>query len=97
MNKMLKNLYGDIAYTTEHFEAAYQSLRVSNALDIDSAEVAKQQQAAATARRKTASKRVTDAAARAFNQDADYDNVSLEDLRARANEEMQRRGEEGGW
>jgi hypothetical protein len=92
----LKTMFGDCAYSTEHFEAAYNVLRVSNVLDIDKAELAKQQQAAANAQRKTTIKKVTDAAARAFNPNVDYESLPLEEIRKRADEEMQRRGEEGG-
>jgi hypothetical protein len=96
MNDTLKAMFGDCAYTTEHFQAAYNVLCVSDSLDIDKAEVAKQQQAAANVQRKTAIKKVTDAAARAFNPNVDYENESLEELRARANEELQKAGERGG-
>jgi hypothetical protein len=38
---------------------------------------------------------------RTFNPNANYDNLSLEEIKTRADEEMrqqmQRRGEEGGW
>jgi hypothetical protein len=96
MNDTLKAMFGDCAYTTEHFQAAYNVLRVSNVLDIDKAEVAKQQQAAANAQRKTAIKNVTDAAARAFNPNVDYESLSLDEVRKRADEELQKAGERGG-
>ena len=101
MNKMLNTMFGDCAYTVEHFEAAYQALLVSDSLDIDRAEVVKQQQRAADAQRKAAVKRRADAAARVFDPNANYDNLSLEEIRQRADEEarkeFERRGHEGGW
>lgn len=97
MNETLRTMFGDCAYTTEHFESAYNVLRVSNSLDIDQAEVVKQQQKAADAKRKVALKGRSDAAARAFDPNVDYESLPLEEIRKRANEEMQRRGEEGGW
>jgi hypothetical protein len=96
MADTLKAMFGDCAYTTEHYEAAYNVLRVSNSLDIDQAEVVKQQQKAADAKRKALTKDRTDVAARAFDSNANYENVSLEELRARANEELQLAGERGG-
>lgn len=96
MNETLRTMFGDCAYTTEHFESAYNVLRVSNSLDIDQAEVVKQQQKAADVKRKTLIKGRENAAARAFNSNASYENVSLEELRARANEELQAAGERGG-
>lgn len=100
MNKMLNSMFGDCAYSVEHYEAAYQALLVTNSLDIDQAEVVKQQQKAIDAQRKAATNNRTDAAARAFNPNANYDDLSLEEIRKRADEEtrqqMQRAGERGG-
>lgn len=96
MSNMLKNLFGDCAYTVEQFEAAYQALLVTDSLDIDKAEVAKQQQKAADAQRKAILKRRADAAARAFNPNANYEEMSLEELRNRANEEIQLGGQQEG-
>ena len=95
INKM-KTMFGDVPHTVPQFEAATQALLISDSLDIDKAGVAKQQQAAANAQRKAAIKNRTDAASRAFNQSVDYDNVSLEELRARANEELQQGGVQEG-
>lgn len=100
MNKMLNSMFGDCSYSVEHYEAAYQALLVADALDIDKAEVARQQQKAVDAQRKAAIKSRTDAAARAFNPNVDYDSLSLEEIRKRADEEtrqqMQASGERGG-
>lgn len=101
MNDTLKAMFGDGAYSVEQFEAAYNVLRVSNSLDIDHAEEAKQAQAAENAKRKAVVKRRADAASRQFDPTANYDNLSLEELRALADEEIrndfERRGQEGGW
>jgi hypothetical protein len=96
INKMLKQMFGACAYTIEHYEAATDALLVTNSLDIDKAEVVKQQQKAADAQRKAALKGRADAAARVFNSNANYENVSLEELRARANEELQLAGVQEG-
>ncbi len=96
MAKMLKNLFGDVAYSVEQYEAAYQSLLVSNSLDIDQAEVVKQQQAAANAQRKSAIKSRAEASARAFDPNIDYVSMSLEEIRARADEESRRQFEAAG-
>jgi len=96
MNEMLRNLFGDCAYTIEHFETAYQALRVTNALDINKAEVVRQQQEAADAQRKAALKNRADAAARKFNPANDYESMSLDELRNRANEELHVAGVQEG-
>jgi hypothetical protein len=97
MNDTLKTMFGeDCAYTTEHFEAAYNVLRVSNSLDIDQTEIVKQQQKAADAKRKTLIKGRTDAAARVFDPNVDYESLSMEEIKKRADEELQRAGERGG-
>ena len=88
MSDTLKAMFGDCAYTTEQFESAYNVLRVSNSLDIDKAEEVKQQQKAADAKRKSLIKDRADASARVFNPNADYEILSLEEIRARANEEL---------
>lgn len=96
INKMLKQRFGDIPYTVAHFEDVTESLRITNSLDINKAEVVRQQQEAADAQRKAAVKRRTDAAARAFNPNANYEEMSLEELRNRANEELQVSGVQEG-
>lgn len=96
MVKMLKNLFGDVAYSVEQYESAYQSLLISKSLDIDQAEVVKQQQAAANAQRKAAIKNRADADARAFTPNVDYDSMSLEEIRRRADEQTRREFEAAG-
>lgn len=88
MSNMLRNLFGDCAYTVEHFESAYQALLVTDSLDIDKTEVVKQQQKTTDAQRKAAIKQRQDAASRVFNPNTDYDNLSVEELRNRANQEL---------
>ena len=96
INKMLKSMFGDVAHTVEQIEAATQALLVTDSLDIDKAELAKQQQKATDAQRKAIVKRRSDAAARQFNPDADYDNLSLEELRERSDEQMRLAGQQEG-
>lgn len=94
INKMVKNLFGDVAHTIEQYQTAIDALLVANAdLDIDQAEVAKQQQKATDAKRKAALKSRADAEARVFNPNTDYADLSLEELRQRSNEEL--RSQEG--
>ena len=100
INKMLKSMFGDVAHTVEQMEAATQALLVTDSLDIDKAEVVKQQQRAIDAQRKAAVKRRADAAATIFDPNADYESMSLEEIKKRADEElrqqMQIAGERGG-
>lgn len=96
ITKMLSNMFGDIPYTVEHYDAATQALLVADVLDIDKAEVAKQQQKAADAQRKAALKNRADAAARVFNPSANYENMSLDELRNRANQELSVGGQQEG-
>lgn len=92
ITKMLNNMFGDCAYTVEHYEAATNALLVTDSLDIDKVEVTKQKQKAADAQRKAALKNRADAASRVFNPNTDYENLSVEELRNRANEELQLAG-----
>jgi hypothetical protein len=88
INRMLKNMFGTCAYTLKHYKAATDALLVTNSLDVDKAEIAKQQQKAADEKRKSLIKDRADAAARVFNPNADYETLSLEEIRNRANEEL---------
>jgi hypothetical protein len=90
-----------IDITADHFTHAYNVLRSTGVyLDIDQAAVVKQQQAAENAKRKAINKAHADKAARAYNPEDDYENLSLEEIKQRALEEyrqnMQRQGERGG-
>jgi hypothetical protein len=91
----LNRMFGDCLHTVDHFEAAYESLRASNFLALNKAEVEKQQKAAAKQRYEAERARSVEP-----SMDELY-SMSLDDLRRLdtvANQErMQRRGEEGGW
>jgi hypothetical protein len=96
------SIFGEnTVFTAEHFAHAYNVLRSTGArLDIDQATVVKQQQAAENAKRKAINKAHADKAARTYNPENDYDNLSLEEIRQRAVEEAQQQmqiaGERGG-
>lgn len=92
MNRTLEEMFGVRVYTVAEFEKAYAVCRANNSLKLDQAEIVKQQQAAANARTKAAIKQRADAAARAYSPNADYDTLSVEELRNRANEELQLAG-----
>lgn len=98
MNHQLNTMFGDGLHTLEHFEAAYQSLRASNFLNLDQKIVREQQKEAARARAEQERARI---AARAFDEDSAYGSLSMDELRQKADEQlrhdMQRRAEEGGW
>lgn len=96
MTTMLNKLFGDGAYTVDQYESAYQALCVTNSLALDAAVVKQQQQAATEAQRRAALQKRTDAAARAFDPNADYDSLSPEEIRKRADEELQREFEAAG-
>ena len=49
MNHELLRTFGDVEWTLAHYDRAYESLRASNFLKLDSREVKKQEQAAAKA------------------------------------------------
>ena len=92
----LKRMFGEGSLlTVNEYEAAYASLRASNFLALNKAEVAKQQKAADKARyeaQKAQSVKPT--------EDEMY-SMSMEEIRMRDaienQQRMQRRGEEGGW
>jgi hypothetical protein len=95
MNHELKRMFGDCLHTFDQYEAAYESLRASNFLALNKAEVEKQRKAAAKARVEVE---------RARSVEPSLDELwamPLEDLRrldaVENQQRMQRRGEEGGW
>jgi type IV secretory pathway VirJ component len=98
MNKALSAMYGERVYTVEEFECAYNALRANKALEIDQAEVVKQQQAAANA-----AKRAKAVATKANVEPTieDMYSMPLDELRMRAavaDEARKRKiAEEGGW
>jgi hypothetical protein len=96
MNRTLETMFGDRVYTVAEFEQAYAVCRANNSLQLDQAEIVKQQQAAANQRTKAALKQRADAASRVFNPHADYDSLSLEEIRERANGGLQLAGEQQG-
>jgi myo-inositol-1-phosphate synthase len=96
MNETLSTMFGDGTYTVGQFEQAFAVLRPTGVLELDKAEIARQRQEAADAQRKATIKRRTDAAAKAFNPNADYENLTLEEIRDRANEELRIGGEQQG-
>ena len=88
--KNLKLMFGDIAYSVEHFEAAYDVARANGALELDQAVIAKQQQKAMDAKRKAAQDKRNFEAKRQFNPEEDYSNLSLDEIRQRADVGTQR-------
>ncbi len=101
LNHELVSRFGVREYTIPHYEEAYASLRASNFLNLDKNALAAQEKQAAKEKFNAEKARSATSAARAFNPNVDYNALSLEEIRERANEEarqqMQRRGEEGGW
>lgn len=96
MNETLSTMFGVDSYNVAQFEQAYAVLRPTGVLELDKALIARQQQEAADAQRRATIKRRNDAAARAFNPNTDYENLSLEEIRNRANEELRVGGEQQG-
>ena len=96
MNETLITLFGVGAYNVAQFEQASSVLRPTGVLELDQAEIVKQQQKAVDAQRKAAIKSRADARAKVFNPNTSYDNLSLEELRSRANEELSIAGEPEG-
>jgi type IV secretory pathway VirJ component len=94
MNRTLEALYGDRVYSVSEFEKAYAVCRANNSLTLDQAEIVKQQQAETNQRAKAAREQRA-AATRVFSED-EKDNMSLEELRAVENREIQQRMQQGG-
>jgi len=100
VNKMVKTMFGDCAHTVEQFEAAYQALLVTDSLDIDKAEVARQKQRASDAQRKAAAKTRQDREKLRNLPEDVLETMPLEELRQltdrQLREDMQKAGERGG-
>jgi len=99
-NKTLNAMFGaNLAYTVDQFERAYQVCCANNSLELDKAEIAKQEQAAAKEHAKAARARRA-AETRVFSE-SELETMSLEDLRTVENQAIQKRmqqlGEEGGY
>ena len=84
-NKTLDAMFGaNRAYTLEMFEQAYRVCLANNSLELDQVEIVKQAQAEANTKRKAAQANRLFEAKRQFNPDEDYSNLSLEEIRQRA-------------
>jgi hypothetical protein len=99
-NRTLDAMFGaNRAYTLDEFERAYAVCLANNSLELDKAELVKQEQAAAKERAKAARARRA-AETRVFSE-AELESMSLEDLRKVEDREIQKRNqriaEEGGW
>ena len=100
LTKMVNTMFGDCVHTIPQWEAAYQALLITDSLDIDKAEVAKQQQKAADAQRKTLLKQRQEQERLRNLPEDEMETMSLEQVREQANcqlqEQMQVAGERGG-
>ena len=96
MNETLRTMFGDGAWSLAQFEQAYAVLRPTGVLNLDKAEIARQEKQAKDEQRQAANKRRTDAEARVFNPQANYDNLSLEELRTRSDEALSLAGQQEG-
>jgi hypothetical protein len=94
MSRTLHALFGDIPFTTDHFLKAYEVLNANNSLTLDQAVIVKQKQAEANQRAKVA--REKHARENRVFSEAEKENMSLEELRAAENREIQRRMQEAG-
>jgi hypothetical protein len=98
MNKTLHALFGDVAFTTDHFLKAYEVLNATNALSLDQVVIVKRKQAEANERAKAAREKHA-RETRVFSE-SEKENMSLEELREAENREIKRRmqlaGERGG-
>jgi len=98
MSRTLHALFGGIPFTTDHFQKAYEVLNANNSLTLDQATIVKQQQKAANERAKAAREQHA-RETRVFSE-VEKENMSLEELRAAENREIQQRmqqaGERGG-
>ena len=101
MRHQLLTMFGDTQWSFEQFDAAFEALCASNFLKIDQKELVKKLRAAEAQRAKAARRRIAEQTARNFNENADYSDLSLEEIKRRANEEMrtrnQRIAEDGGY
>jgi len=100
MVRMLRHLFGNVPYTLSMFESAYQALLITDSLDIDKAEVAKQQQQATNAQRKAVGKQRQERERLRNLSEEEMNTLPLDEVRNHANrqlqEDMQRAGERGG-
>lgn len=99
-NKTLNAMFGaNRAYTVDQFEQTYQVCLANNSLELDQAELVKQEQAAAKERAKAARARRA-AETRVFSQ-TELEAMPLEELRRLEDREIQKRNqkiaEEGGY
>jgi len=99
-NATLNVMFGaNRAYTLDQFERCYQVCLANNSLELDKAEIAKQEQAAAKERAKAARARRA-AEARVFSE-SELETMSIEEVRKYEDREIQKRnqksGEEGGY
>jgi hypothetical protein len=86
----LKLMFGDVVFNLEHFQAAYDVACANGALQLDGEVIAKRARQAEAAKHKAAQDKRFFEANRQFNPDEDYSNLSLDELRQRANAETQR-------
>jgi hypothetical protein len=99
-NKTLNVMFGaNRAYTVDQFEKAYEVCLANGSLELDKAEIAKQEQASAKERAKAARARRA-AETRVFSE-GELETMALEDLRKVEDRAIQKRNqkiaEEGGW
>jgi len=98
-SRTLKAMYGDVAYSVEQFENAYEVCNANGLLQLDQKVMAGQEAEAKAAARK----QYADAErSRIVNRtEAELESMSLEEIRRLDAQErlhqMQGRGEEGGW
>jgi hypothetical protein len=86
-----RTMFGDKEITVDNWERAYEYLRTNtNFLKLDAKEVENKRQAAAKQRYATEKARVAE---RTFNPNANYDELSLEEIRNRADEETRKQFE----
>jgi hypothetical protein len=99
MGRTLNALFGDVAYSEEMFDTAYNVLRANNGLELDQAEIVKQQQAEANQRAKV--ERAKRAAQARVYTENELESMSLEELRNASNRQLQKEqrvvGERGGF
>jgi hypothetical protein len=94
LTRTLHALFGDVAFTIDQFAKGYEVCRANNSLQLDQAEIVKQQQAVANQRAKAAREQHA-RETRVFSED-EKENMSLEELREAENREIRRRMQEAG-
>lgn len=93
MNHQLRSKFGVRLYNVADYEECFADLRVSNFVKIDKTVVAAQERQAAKERYDAAKARTAE---RTFNPNANYEDMSLEELRNRADEELSLAGRQEG-